>query len=65
MRTMTLLAGLMLAAALVTFVPAAEATGDIDCIEYKDRVVVCLDPCYYQSDCCRYSGFWCPEYEES
>lgn len=24
-----------------------------------------VDPCHYQSDCCAYSGLWCPEYEDS
>ncbi len=64
MRTMTLLAGLMLATALVAFAPTADASNG--CIDVKGGAQVCLpDRCAYQSDCCDATGFWCPEHEDS
>lgn len=62
MRTITLVAGLMLATALVSFAPAADAAQR--CLP-GDVAEVCIpDRCDFQSDCCDRtlgSGFWCPE----
>lgn len=64
MRTMTLLAGLMLATALVALAPAAEA-GPGNCVG-NVYVHYCFpDRCEYQSDCCTTTDLWCPEYEDS
>lgn len=63
MRATPLLMGLLLATALVAFVPAAQA-GPVGggCVQ-TDLLWVCTDPCHMQSDCCRATGnVWCPEY---
>ena len=86
MRTLPLLAGLMLTLALVSLAPGAAAAVEtctlatdpscpgVLCTDGNgdgrfDAWTECrlvLDPCWYQSDCCRYSGnLWCPEYEDS
>ena len=63
MRVVPLLLGLLLATALVSLAPSAQA-GPVDggCIQ-NDLVWLCTDPCAYQSDCCAATGnVWCPEY---
>lgn len=73
MRTIPLLAGLLLATAFFAFVPSADASAylctsatspscDALVCTNATGAMVCSDPCYYQSDCCSYS-FWCPETE--
>ncbi|HWH08239.1 MAG TPA: hypothetical protein VNX21_03500 [Candidatus Thermoplasmatota archaeon] len=75
MRLVPLLAGLLLATALVTLAPSGGASGVDACTSLKDASCgalvcaatedgwwVCSDPCAYQSDCCRATGnLWCPE----
>lgn len=65
MRIVPLLAGLLLATALVSLAPGAGATADCVTVDAGGLVdqTVCTDPCAYRSDCCDAAAFWCPETE--
>lgn len=79
MRILPIGIGLLLATALISLAPFAEARADacvgpdacpgVACYDangdrkFSNNECVVIDTCQFRSDCCPPTSFWCPETE--